>query len=229
MPLPQTGFVTLTNKEPFMKYPPAVAQMLKAHGGGYVGVKPGVKDDAVGSEDARDVDLAPVLELPSRAAATKWLNSDEYLAVKPFRTDNSSGPIAIFEANLLPLDADTAKFGAYVSTIKKFTDKDMFQDKYPPLMKANNAKFGATMIARVPFRGDGSEAVVYQEQCDAYDFAVLIGFSTYENAVEYINDPEFGAEQTKVRRATTTGPLAAIKATSETMGIPQHTGVPHVR
>ena len=68
VPLPQTGFVTLTNKEPFMKYPPAVAQMLKAHGGGYVGVKPGVKDDAVGSEDARDVDLAPVLELPSRAA-----------------------------------------------------------------------------------------------------------------------------------------------------------------
>ena len=55
-------------------------------------------------------------------------------------------------------------------------------------MKANNAKFGATMIARVPFRGDGSEAVLYQEQCDAYDFAVLIGFSTYENAVEYIND-----------------------------------------
>ena len=162
MPLPQTGFVTLTNKEPFMKYPPAVAQMLKAHGGGYVGVKPGVKDDAVGSEDARDVDLAPVLELPSRAAATKWLKSDEYLAVKPFR-------------------------------------------------------------------GDGSEAVLYQEQCDAYDFAVLIGFPTYENAVEYINDPEFGAEQTKVRRATTTGPLAAIKATSETMGIPQHTGVPHVR
>jgi uncharacterized protein (DUF1330 family) len=94
--------VTLTNKEPFMKYSPAVAQMLKAHGGGYVGVKPGVKDDPVGSEDARDVDLAPVLELPSRAATTAWLNSDEYLAVKPFRTENSSGPIAMFEANLLP-------------------------------------------------------------------------------------------------------------------------------
>ena len=96
-------------------------------------------------------------------------------------------------------------------------------------MKANNAKFNATMIARVPFRGEGSEALVYQEQCDAFDFLVLMGFSTYENAVEYINDAEFGAEQTKVRRATTAGPLAAIKATSETMGIPQHTGVPHVR
>ena len=221
--------MTLTNKEPFMKYPPAVAQMLKAYGGGYVGVKPGVKDDPVGSEDARDVDLAPVLELPSRAATTAWLNSDEYLAVKPFRTENSSGPIAMFEANLLPPDADTGKFGAYVSTIKKFTDKDTFQEKYPPLMKANNLKFGATMIARVPFRGEGSEALVYQEQCDAFDFLVLMGFSTYENAVEYINDAEFGAEQTKVRRATTAGPLAAIKATSETMGIPQHTGVPHVR
>ena len=221
--------MTLKNKEPFMKYPPAVAQMLKAHGGGYVGVKPGMKDDTVGTEDAGAVDLAPVLELPSRAAATKWLNSDEYLAVKPSRTENSSGPIAIFEANLLPPDADTAAFGAYISTIKKFTDKETFAEKYPPLMKANNAKFGATMIARVPFRGEGSEHVVYQEQCEEYDFAVLMGFPTYENAVEYLNDGEFGAQQTAVRRATTAGPLAAIKATSETMGIPQHTGVPPVR
>ena len=56
-----------------------------------------------------------------------------------------------------------------------------------------------------------------------------MGFPTYENAVDYLNDGEFGAQQTAVRRATTAGPLAAIKATSETMGIPQHTGVPHVR
>ena len=83
------------------------------------------------------------------------------------------------------------------------------------------------MIARVPFRGDGRETVLYQEQCDAYDFAVLIDTSTYENAVEYINDLSLARSKRRCACATTTGPLAAIKAT--TMGIPQHTGVPHVR
>lgn len=112
----------------------------------------------------------------------------------------------------------------------QFTDKERFQAEYPPLMKANNAKFNATMIARVPFRGEGSEKMVAQENCDAYDFAVLIGFQTIEDAVKYLRDEEFGAKQTAVRVATTTGPLAAIKATNKTDGpFPQYSGVPHDR
>jgi uncharacterized protein (DUF1330 family) len=228
--LPQTGFVTLTNPEAFMKYPLPVVQQLTKIGAGYVGAKGDFATDAKGVEQASSVSLSPVIEIPSKEKFFEWWNSPEYAAVKPLRTENSAGPIAVMEANLLPDGADTSAFGAYLSTIKKFTDKESFGAEYPPLMKANNAKFGATMIARVPFRGEGAEKMIAQENCENYDFAVLIGFKTLEDAVNYVHDEEFGAKQTAVRLATTEGPLAAIEATNKTRGpFPQYTGVPHDR
>jgi uncharacterized protein (DUF1330 family) len=229
----QTGFVTLDNAEGFMKYVPSVVETLKAHGGGYVGVKKGVKEDTKGSEQAESVDLSPVLEFPSVENALNWLNSDEYKEIKSIRTDNSTGPIAMFKANMLPQDFDTKSFGAYLSTVKKFKspeDKNSFAEVYPPLLRGNNQKFGATMIARVPLRGEGSEAVLYSEHCEDLDLVVLIGFPTYDGAVEYLTDSEFGVKQTKCRIDTMVGPLAAIKATSKMDGpFPQYSGVPHER
>ena len=231
--LEQTGFLTVRNMDGLMKHVPPVVDNLKAHGAGYVGVKLGVKADSAGSEQAEDVDLAPVLEFPSVESAKTWLNSDEYKAIKPLRTDNSTGPIAMFSANMLPENFDTATFGAYLSTLKKFKspeDKAKFAQTYPPLLKANNAKFGATMIARVPMRGEGSEALLYSENCEDLNLAVLIGFPTYESAVDYLTDSEFGMAQTRCRIDTMFGPLAAVKATSKADGpFPQYSGVPHER
>ena len=217
-----------------MPYIPPVVEIAKAHGGGYVGVKLGVKEDVAGSEQADGVDISPVLEFPSADAAMTWINSDEYRAIKPIRTDNSTGPVAMFTANMLPAAGfDTSKFGAYLSTLKSFKspeDKAKFAETYPPLLKANNAKFGATMIARVPMRGDGSDALLYSENCEDVHLALLIGFPTYEGAVAYLSDPEFGMAQTKCRLDTMVGPLAVVKATSQADGpFPQYSGVPHER
>ena len=216
-----------------MPYIPPVVEIAKAHGGGYVGVKLGVKEDVSGSEQADAVDISPVLEFPSADAAMTWINSDEYRAIKPIRTDNSTGPVAMFTANMLPAGFDTSKFGAYLSTLKSFKSpeaKAKFAEAYPPLLKANNAKFGATMIARVPMRGDGSDALLYSENCEDMHLAVLIGFPTYEGAVAYLSDPEFGMAQTKCRLDTMVGPLAVVKATSQADGpFPQYSGVPHER
>ena len=145
---------------------------MKARGAGYVGVKVGVKDDARGSEECGDVDLSPVLEFPSKEAALDFFGSDEYAAIKPLRTDNLHFRLACFEANLLPEDADTSKFGAYLATIKKMNDAETFNAEYPPLMKANNAKFNATMIARHSIND-----VIFHENCEDYSFVVLIGLS----------------------------------------------------
>jgi uncharacterized protein (DUF1330 family) len=134
---------------------------------------------------------------------------------------------------MLPAKFDTSKFGAYISTLKSFKspeDKAKFAETYPPLLKANNAKFGATMIARVPMRGDGSDALLYSENCEDMHLAVLIGFPTYQGAVAYLSDPEFGMAQTKCRLDTMVGPLAVVKATSQADGpFPQYSGVPHER
>ena len=233
LPLEQTGFITVRNLDKLMKYVPPVVETAKAHGGGYVGVKLGVKEDTAGSEQADAVDLSPVLEFPSVEAAKTWIDSDEYRAIKPIRTENSTGMVAMFAANMLPAGFDTSTFGAYLSTIKKFKspeDKARFAEAYPPLLKANNAKFGATMIARVPMRGDGSDALLYSENCEDMHLAVLIGFPTYEGAVAYLSDPEFGIAQTQCRLDTMVGPLAVVKATSRADGpFPQYSGVPHER
>ena len=190
----------------------------------------GVKADTMGSEQASDVDLSPVLEFQSKENAISCLKSDAYQKIKPYRTSNSTGPIAMSEANLLPTDFDTSSFRAYLSTIKQFTDKKAFAERYPPLMKANNEKFGATMIARVPLKGEGCETLMYSENCDDLDIAVLIEFPTYDACVEYLSDPEFGAKQTQCRIDNMTGPLTAIKATSKTDGpFLQYSGVSHER
>jgi len=201
-----------------------VCEQLKARGAGYVGIKVGVKEDARGSEECGDVDLSPVLEFPSKEAALDFFGSDEYAAVKPLRTENLHFRLAAFEANLLPEGADTSKFGAYLATIKKMNDAETFNAEYPPLMKANNAKFNATMIAR-----HSIDDVIFHENCEDYSFVVLIGFPTYEDAVAYVHDEEFGAKQTAVRTKCTTGPLAVINCTNKTDAQPQYTGVPHDR
>ena len=75
-----------------------------------------------------------------------------------------------------------------------------------------------------------ARTTIWPYNCENYDFAVLIGFKTLEDAVNYVHDEEFGAKQTAVRLATTEGPLAAIGATNKTCGpFPQYTGVPHDR
>ena len=63
-----------------MKYVPPVVETAKAHGGGYVGVKRGVKEDTAGSEQADAVDLAPVLEFPSVDAAMAAADAAEKTA-----------------------------------------------------------------------------------------------------------------------------------------------------
>lgn len=197
---------------------------MKVRGAGYVGIKTGVKEDARGTEDCDDVDLCPVIEYPNKEAALDFLNSADYAAVKPLRLDNTEFRLGCFEANLLPEDADTSKFGAYLATIKKLNDAETFSAEYPPLLKANNGKFNATMIAK-----HAISDLIYQENCEDYSFLVLIGFPTYDDAVTYLHDEEFGAKQTEVRRKCTTGPLAVIKCTNKTDAQPQYTGVPHER
>ena len=197
---------------------------MKARGAGYVGIKLGVKEDARGTEECDDVDICPVIEFPTKDAAVEYFASDEYAAVKPLRTDNSHFRLGCFEANLLPEDADTSKFGAYVATLKKMNDAETFNAEYPPLMKANNAKFNATMIAR-----QSVADFVFHENCEDYSFMVLIGFPTYDDAVAYLHDEEFGAKQTEVRRKCTTGPLAVVNCTNKTDAQPHYSGVPHDR
>ena len=214
--------------EAFKAYPPLVAPMMAKYGGGYVGVKLGVSEDARGSELCEAVDIAPVLEFPKRDKCFEFLTSDEYAKIAPLRTDNSDFSLLAMDANLLPENFDTSTFGAYLVTMKKFTDPATFKEQYPPLLKANNEKFNATMIARVAFKDD--PALILSVGCEAYDFAVVIGFDSVDKAVEYIHDEEFGAKQTAIRLACTTGPLTVIKATSKIDGpFPQYTGTPHDR
>ena len=61
-----------------MPYIPPVVETAKAHGGGYVGVKLGVKEDILGSEQADAVDISPVLGFPSADAAMTWINSERH-------------------------------------------------------------------------------------------------------------------------------------------------------
>ena len=197
---------------------------MRARGAGYVGVKTNVKEDSKGTEECDDVDISPVIEFTSKESAVEFLTSPEYVEIKHLRTDNLRFRLAVLEANLLPEGADTSKFGAYLSTIKKMNDPETFNAEYPPLMKANNEKCNATIIARASIAD-----LVLHENCEDYSFVVLIGFPTYEDAVEYLHNEEVGAKQTAVRRQCTTGPLAVIKCTNKTDAQPQYTGVPHDR
>lgn len=216
--------------EGFKAYPPLVAPMMKKYGGGYVAIKMGVSEDARGSEQAEAYDLAPVLEFPDRETLSTFFTSDEYAAIAPLRVENSDFSLVAFEANLLPDGFDTSAFGAYLLTLKKMTDPAKFKEQYPPLMKSNNEKFSAQMIARVGMDPALDPATIMSVGCQGFDFAVLIGFRSYEDAVNYIHDEEFGAQQTCVRKESTSGPLTIVNAANKTDGpFPQYTGTPHDR
>jgi len=65
-PRPQTGFVTVTNPEEFMKYPGPVVEQLTKAGAGYVGAKGDFAADADAVEDASDVRRVLVTLVPIR-------------------------------------------------------------------------------------------------------------------------------------------------------------------
>jgi len=83
---------SITNPAEYEKYVAAVGPILQAHGTEYLVVD---RDSALLEGPAGQVTV--VLRFATKAAATAWYESEEYQAIKHFRTDNTVGAAVIAE------------------------------------------------------------------------------------------------------------------------------------
>ena len=142
------------------------------------------------------------------SSAKTWINSDEYRAIKPIRTDNSTGPVAMFAANMLPDGFDTSTFGAYISTIKKFKS---------PRTRRNRRRVSSAA------KGEQRQVRRHDDRARAHArrrvrcLAVLRELrghaprgahrlSTCEGAVAYLSDPSLGLRKPSAGLTRWSGP-----------------------
>lgn len=88
---------TVTDEEGFAPYAHAVFPTLLAHGAEVLvaGTSGDVREGEPGEHTV-------VLRFPSKEAAHRWYDSEEYQAVAPLRTDNSHGMLVICDEFVMP-------------------------------------------------------------------------------------------------------------------------------
>ena len=87
------GHITVTNPEAYAVYSAQVPQTIAAFGGKYL-VRGGL---ATILEGASQSDRHVVIEFPDRKTAENWYASEEYRAIMKYRTDNSTGTLALID------------------------------------------------------------------------------------------------------------------------------------
>jgi uncharacterized protein (DUF1330 family) len=88
------GQITITNPEAYALYASQVPETIAAFGGKYL-VRGGHATQLEGQpQGERNV----VIEFPSRERAEAWYGSDAYQAIIQYRTDNSTGALALVDS-----------------------------------------------------------------------------------------------------------------------------------
>jgi uncharacterized protein (DUF1330 family) len=88
---------TVTNKDAYKAYGPAVAPTLRAHGAEIL-----VADFGPEVKEGTPGEVVVVLRFPSKEAALAWYESEEYQAIVHLRTDNAEGFLAICDERVAP-------------------------------------------------------------------------------------------------------------------------------
>jgi len=88
------GQITVTNPQAYAVYSAQVPQTIAAFGGKYL-VRGGHATQVEGQAQG---DRNVVIEFPSRDIAEAWYASEAYQAIVKYRTDNSTGHLAVVDA-----------------------------------------------------------------------------------------------------------------------------------